>query len=360
LNPTNDSERLLFGQLLETLVRIDCRGVVRPAIAESWRADAEANVWTLTLQEGARFPGGTPIKARHVARLLAGPGGRAAGIDSAVDLDDRRVRIRLHGARDTVPEILAQPGLALLDSLGSVGPPTQFDIPARDGRPAIEFQVARNGDPRDAIDRGVDLVVTRDPDVAEYVANRPEFVTVSLPWSRTYALLQLAGAEPINGIRGDSLRRSLASDVVQAEARPAEPPFWWSGPRSCRLDPLLGVARPTSPRIVYPRTDKVAQALAERIVALSGDTRLRASGLDEVGFATTLREGTERGYIVYLPRNVAAPCHESATLPAGGWLEPLIDTRARAIVHRGSPPLTVDWDGTIKVIDRRESSRGSP
>src|SRR5439155_19885395 len=36
-HPTNDSERLLFRQLYETLVRVDCEGRVRPGLAASWR-----------------------------------------------------------------------------------------------------------------------------------------------------------------------------------------------------------------------------------------------------------------------------------------------------------------------------------
>src|SRR5262245_51880483 len=36
--PSNDSERLLFRQLYESLVRVDCEGRVMPALAASWRA----------------------------------------------------------------------------------------------------------------------------------------------------------------------------------------------------------------------------------------------------------------------------------------------------------------------------------
>jgi hypothetical protein len=30
---------------------------------------------------------------------------------------------------------------------------------------------------------------------------------------------------------------------------------------------------------------------------------------------------------------------------------PLIDTRASVILRRGSPDLTVDWDGTIRLVN---------
>jgi hypothetical protein len=358
--PANDSERLLFRQLFETLVRIDCRGEIRPGIAVGWRSDSTGRIWTFTFPEPGQFTDHPPITARAVASSWKArePGVQALGIDSAVALDDRTLRVALRASRDSAPRLFADPLLSVDQRIAAVHERSSRVVVPNE--PSIDFQLSPAGDPRDALDRGVDLVVTRDPSVAEYVASRPEFVTFPLPWSRTYALLQLAGTQPISGIRGaDSVRRSLASDVVQAEARPAQPPFWWSGPQSCRPDLLVEVTLPTSPRLVYSRADEIARALAERIVALSGDTQLRAVGLGEIDFATALRDGGERGYIVYLPRNVAAPCHESAALPGGGWLEPLIDTRARAIVRRGAPPLSVDWDGSIRVVGKGESSRGS-
>jgi hypothetical protein len=358
--PTNDSERLLFRQLFETLVRVDCRGEIRQGIADGWNSDSTGRIWTFTLPEPGQFTDHPPITAGTVASSwkARGPGVQALGIDSAVALDDRTLRVTLRASRDSAPRLFADPLLSVDHRVAAVHDPSgRVVVP---NNPPVDFELSSAGDPRDALDRGVDLVVTRDPAVTEYVASRPEFVTFPLPWSRTYALLQFAGTQPISGIPGaDSLRRSLASDVVQAEARPAQPPFWWSGPQSCRRDVLMGVTLPTSPRLVYSRTDETARALAERIVALSGNTQLRAAGLGEIDFAAALRDRRERGYIVFLPRNVAAPCHASAALPTGGWLEPLIDTRARAIVRRGAPPLSIDWDGSIKMVGKGERSRSS-
>ena len=358
--PTNDSERLLFRQLFATLVRVDCRGEIRPGIADSWRSDSTGRIWTFTFPEPGQLADHPAITAGAVASSWKAreSGVQALGIDSAVALKDRTLRVTLRASRDSAPRLFADPLLSVDHRVVAVHDPTGRVVVPND--PPVDFELSPAGDPRDALDRGVDLVVTRDPAVAEYVASRPEFLTSPLPWSRTYALLQFAGTQPISGIPGaDSLRRSLASDVVQAEARPAQPPFWWSGPQSCRQDVTMGVTLPTSPRLVYSRTDEIARALAERIVALSGNTQLRAVGLGEIDFAAALRDRRERGYIVFLPRNVAAPCHASADLPTGGWLEPLIDTRARAIVRRGAPPLSIDWDGSIKVIGKEERSRGS-
>src|SRR5262245_23722594 len=44
-HPSNPSERLLFRQLYEALVRVDCDGVVRPGLAASWQTDASGRTW---------------------------------------------------------------------------------------------------------------------------------------------------------------------------------------------------------------------------------------------------------------------------------------------------------------------------
>jgi hypothetical protein len=357
--PTTDSERLLFRQLYETLVRLDCQGETHPALAASWHGDSGGRIWTFTLGNSARLPDGSPMTAPDVASswLARRDVVKQLGIDSVEALDDRRLRVSL-GAEESGPSLFAEPGLAVLSGLASdPGRARGIVIPPRGGLPLLDFEYAPNGDPRDAIDRGVDLVITRDPALADYVAGRPEFSTFPLPWSRTYALLQPAAAGPIAILGVDSVRRSLAGDVAQAEARAAEPPFWWDG--QCHQVELSSVVPPAiSPRIVYRRDDKVARGLAERIVALtSGTIQLRTVGLDPAEFAAALRNQHDRGYILDLPRQAPAPCHELAALPEGASIEALIDTRARAIVRRGSPPLSVDWDGTVRPVATEDSSR---
>src|SRR5687768_2231798 len=51
--PSNESERLLFRQLYETLVRADCDGHLRPGLAASWRLDGNGRTWIVTLRENA-------------------------------------------------------------------------------------------------------------------------------------------------------------------------------------------------------------------------------------------------------------------------------------------------------------------
>ena len=67
--PSNDSERLVFRQLYETLVRVDCKGRVVPGLAASWRLSIDGQTWIVTLRaECALF------------RWHTGDGRRGAGV----------------------------------------------------------------------------------------------------------------------------------------------------------------------------------------------------------------------------------------------------------------------------------------
>jgi hypothetical protein len=215
----------------------------------------------------------------------------------------------------------------------------------------IQLRLPPLGDPRDALDRGADLIVTRDPALLEYAVGRPEFTVHPLPWSRTYVLVQPTPAAALTAVTTGPELQSLARDAVHADARAAEPPFWWIE-RSCPgIQTSATTATTTTNRIVYLRGDEVARGLADRLVALAEPgAGLRAAGLDQAQLSAALREGSERAYVVSLPKHPLQPCRELAELPAGARVRPLIDSRATAVVRKGAPPLSVDWDGTIRVV----------
>jgi hypothetical protein len=287
---------------------------------------------------------------------------QALGIDSAVALDPRRLAVTVRDQSHSAPALFAEPVLAATPPLDATAPATGWIAgPRRPRQPQLEFEVSPD-DARDALDRGADLVVTRDPALVQYAASRPEFKTIPLPWTRTYVLLQPVGNEPIEGIAlSDSARRSLARDAVKGEARPAEPPFWWDTLDLCGTAGKSEISPQPSARVAYPRADPVARGLAERIVALGrSGSPLRAAGLADSEFAAAVRQGDERAYVVPLPRQSRAPCRDPASFPVRASALPLIDTRARAIVRRGSPELTVDWDGTVRVLGEDPSGEDSP
>jgi hypothetical protein len=102
--------------------------------------------------------------------------------------------------------------------------------------------------------------------------------------------------------------------------------------------------------VVYPRSDPVARALAERIVAIGGPSMVaRAVAADEL--ADAIASGSGMAYVVPLPRLPLLPCREIAAWPVDARGLPLIDTRPTAIVRQGTPPIIVDHDGALHVED---------
>jgi hypothetical protein len=333
LSPANDTELLLYRMTLDTPLRLDCQGQALPGLASSWERDSTGRVWTLTLN--SPMTAHDVVAAWNERKAVEG----SLALQSAVALDDRRIAVTLSRPQDSVPKILADPAFAMAID------------PAQRPR-GVKFEIQTGSDPRDALERGGDLVVTRDPALVEYVAARPEFAAFALPWSRTYVLLQPASAEPLKMESGDADRRSLARDAVSADARAAEPPFWGNEVAACPTGMASG-STSTASRVVYIRGDEVARGLAERIVALAGSgDGVRAAALEPADFARALRTGSDRAYIVALPRHTLAPCRDASMWPPGARLLPLIDTRAYAIVRKGAPPLTVDWDGTVRLVER--------
>jgi hypothetical protein len=331
-------------------------------LAESWHSDSTSRTWTFVLRDGAHFPDGSRLTARSVEsdwhRRDAAL--RAAGLESVFAPDDRSLRLTMKDRGDSLPQLFADPLWSVLpESMPKAAPGTRMTIPLGQDQPILQILAAPQGDLRDALDAGADLVVSGDPQVIDYAARHGDFETFPLPWDRTYALLQHPGTLPLNvGIGDSTVLQSLARDAVQTDARPAQTRAWWGyGP--CAIETLMEVTIPTATRILYPTPDPVARQLAERIVALAGDhPPLNAVGVNSVQFAEALKRGNDRGYIVALPFRSASPCRESAEWTGIGRLQPLIDTRQRAIVRRGSPPLSVDWDGTVRVQSQDDDSDG--
>jgi hypothetical protein len=193
-------------------------------------------------------------------------------------------------------------------------------------------------------------MVIRERSVLEYAAGRPEFQSFPLPWTRTYVLIQAPGSPALQIAGTDLERTSLARDAVPVDARPAEPPEWGSR-EACSSGAPAGPTPPlVAPRVAYPREDEVARSLAERVVAVAGpEARLRTVALDSDALRAALRTGSEQAYVLALPRQTLFRCAED--LPAGWPVQPLVDTRAHAVVRNGSPPLTVDWDGTVRLAE---------
>lgn len=398
--PTNDSERLVFAQLYETLVRVDCTGRVVSGLAAAWRLEVDQRTWIVTLRADARFSDGARVTSADVRTSWTRPGENALRpevarlVESIAETDDRTLAIRLPRAGGDMPFPLAHPDLAIAKPVsGSPWPlGTRAGLAAGGRAPAItvtrdaverlRFLVAP-GDPRDLLDRGVDLLLTRNRAALDYAGALPSLQSTPLAWERTHVLLspgRVRGGPALS----DDQREALARDAVRGEARGARGPFWWQGLAGCGVTP---VAAPTgrsvfTPRILYDADDPVARDLAERFVGLvrAGTpgaapvldvllpdrprrTYQRATGLTGAALAEARRLTTDAGQVLAIDSHPIDPCAELQRLAdAVPWFDPetivpLVETRRYAVVRRGRIRITTESNGGL-LIDTTEPARG--
>jgi hypothetical protein len=226
------------------------------------------------------------------------------------------------------------------------------------------------------LDKGLDLLLTRDPATLEYAATLPHVQSVPLEWQRIHVLLT-PGRTHGSPSLPDEARQVLAGDAVRGEARGAVGPFWWQMLQDCQVAP----AEPRepgafTPRIVYDVRDGASRDLAERLVGLSrgsgavGNSILevllpdrerrtyqQATGLTGGPLAAARRRGRDAGYIISVDRRPLDPCRDIQVLMDDvRWLDPetivpLIEARLRAIVRRGRSGVIADWDGGLLIAE---------
>src|SRR6185437_9666260 len=259
--PTNDGERFAFAQVYETLIDVDCEGRPVAALAQSWTRDATGTRATLVLRAGARFSSGEPVTSRDVVdawrATAALPDAESTEsrqlarqlADGATLIDDRTLTVSLP---DTSWRALAKPALAVfrprMDGSVPIGSgPYRIESAASGGvvlvptgagsGSRVVVTSTHDADVRDAIDGGAALVLDAAASTATYARSRPGFAVATLPWSRTYVLIAPNGAVGVlPGAAPEStafLRASLARDAVRADARAAEPPYWWTDRSEC-------------------------------------------------------------------------------------------------------------------------------
>lgn len=378
--PSNDSERLVFRQIYETLVRVDCKGRVVPGLASSWRLSVDGRNWIVTLRPEAQFSDGSPVTAPAVVALWSrdGVGGDLLPhvnrlVQSIISVDNQTLAILLRSPRVDVPFALAHTDLAIAKPVaGETWPMGTRSVRITSDRtsttvatPAgtsIRFLAARS-DPRDLLDESVDLLITRNRAALDYAATLPQFQSIGLEWQRTEVLLS-PGRAQATPLLSNEARRALAADAVRGEARGAVGPFWWRDLPDCE------VASPrerepgwrSSGRVVYDATDSAARDLAERLVGMPGRQRTyqRSNGLTGEAFALALRGGGDAGYVMPFDIRPIDPCRElQIVMERAPWLDPativpLVDTRRRAIVRRGRSGIVSEWDGGLLIAGAGE------
>ncbi|MCL7926382.1 MAG: ABC transporter substrate-binding protein [marine benthic group bacterium] len=416
--PVTPAERIAFRHLYETLLVVDCTGARHPGLAGTWEPEDGGRAWRFTLREGASFWDGTPVRAEDVlaswrAAVSVQGGDPVQGLPSAADhrlraataastevVDARTLRVVLDRPASEPPAWLADPALAVHSSRPGNAWPSgtgawrihpEASLPGGDptdgtggrwvawpagwtpgdARPVLRFYAGRSADPRGLLDAGEDLLVTEDPAVLAYAATLPAVEALPLPWDRRYALLVEGWpAEPNADSAERALREALARDAVRAEARASEMPAPAGAASACEsvaAPAALGVQDgiPVPPRsgataqIIYPREDRTARELAERLVALAAVrpgltvpawvTGLPevAGGLSDEAFAAALGRRSEAAFVLAVPRESSLPCALQLEPGPGRVLRPLVDARRRVIVVDDVAGLAVDGDGTL-------------
>jgi hypothetical protein len=365
--PKNDTERLVFRQLYETLIRVDCTGHVLAGLARSAERSAR-DTWTFALRDEARFWDGAPVTTRDV--VAAWRARDSALAQSVTIIDEHTLTVR---QADTPFQPFADPALAVSKPapgggwpIGTggywvTGAPTggpdllvASPIPPAT-RPVLKLATVVTTRLRDALDEGADLLLTGDPAVLEYAGSRPGHRDVPLEWHRTYVLL--APGRPNAGF--GAIRRESLREAVHLDARPAEPPgdgrFWFTDLKACGLPQVRDAAEPGTrrQRVVYDQTDRSAADLAARLVGLGAvGPHAVATGLSPGAFAAALESARDAAYVLALRRRVFDVCRAARELPpwiSSATIEPLVDVRWHAVARRGVARLSVDWDGTLRL-----------
>jgi hypothetical protein len=379
-----------------------------PGLAASWQRGADGRTWLVTLRQDAHFSDGTPVAASDVRASWTREGTDSSLrpevtrlVESVTEAGERTLAIRLRGPGVDLPLPLAHPDLAVAKSVGGAAWPlgTRSGLVA-EGRASViaitranletlRFIVAP-GDPRDLLDRGVDLLLTRDPATLDYARTLPSFQSLPLLWQRTHVLLT-PGRTRESPVLTHDQRETLARDAVRGDARGARDPFWWQMLPDCEVpapSPAVDATAlpgqripPPAPRVVYDARDGVARDLAERFVGLnraasSGTaawldvllpdrprrTFQRATGLTGNALAAARRSGRDAGYVVALDSHPIDPCRDLQLLADEvGWLDPgtivpLVDTRLHAIIRRGRTGVATEWDGELRIAPGEAAS----
>jgi len=402
----NESERLLFRQIYETLVRVDCRGRLRPGLARSWEGHDGGRVWEFRLRKNARFSDGSHLTAADVRAAWAGVLAVKSGPrrppwswvrpDSVRTAGDDRLWVALSLPLGEEPLLFAHPELAVTRP-GSEGEPPLGSgsyawapehapgrlcaVPNRfHPEPGLSVLcvLGRPGtDPRDLLSGGVDLVVVDDRDVLEYAENLPGVTVAPLPWSRLYLLLSSrfrCPADPPPDMERmlSLLRDELAGKVVGIDSRPVRS-FAFDPDREAPCFPSdhkLGSGKGGSagdPRILYWEGDEDAGRIASRLVALEAGEQdgrdvtvpcLGAGGMPVAvpetwsGLLTSIAPAADWAYVISVRRAYPDPCLDLAGLRS--WVPwagdpanvlPLLVSRSHLVANSGVRGVALDWDG---------------
>jgi hypothetical protein len=387
----NPGEAMVYRQLYETLVTVDCTGRAVPGLADSWSMQEDGRVWRFRLRNDATFWDGERVTAQHVVeswQRAASLGAKAPTAFALVNVvNTRELQVELHVPTARV-QLFAQPHLAVTRGNGAspvgsglfrVGEGSNAQVirlVRRDAEQTIEIRDNERSDPRALLDVGVDGLVSSDPAVLQYAAALRNYTITPLPWSRTYTLLVPHAGDTTAA----AAAAELAARSTPVPTRPAAHPWWWAEDE-CTRRRQRGPAPiwMPSPAIVFPEGDPIARAVAERLVAIAWPAQrapawlrsllpenyTRGSApivqpLDARRFPEAFRGRPRLAAVLPVPRNTQTGCagahadeYAELLITQGLNVVPLFDARDY-LIHRGNlGHVLVDGDGVLRLMGNR-------
>lgn len=352
--PRNISERVVFAQLYETLVQVDCAGNTLPGLAASWTHTENHTEWTFTLREGSRFWDGSSITPADVQKTLADN----LAVTVTV-LDDLRLTVRLTSPDPHLPAMLAHPSAAVaVQRPGWRWPVGSGPCRLRASDPAplpdltclpnqnhpdwpawksLTFRVLPGTDPRDLVATDMDLALVRDMDAAGFFDGAPGFHAVPLPWDRLYLLVCPPEMNPHGADRWikAAARFDAGRDVTAVSARAWSEIFFPAGGidlcpgldgpvtdvGSAKLEWNLAQKNLDQNVLVYPEDDPGSREMAHRLGALTGSP-VRTASLPSEGADFALQWQMAGAFVLPLDQQYAFGCQQMATLLSkAAWLQ---------------------------------------
>jgi hypothetical protein len=388
--PRNREERFVFSHLYETLVKVDCRGMVQPGLAKSWKKASDG--WYVELQEDAHFWDDTMVTTDDVKSSFEPliHDGLAIG---PVDIVDETHAI-IHGDFDV--GLLAFPMLAIRKGSSPSGLPMGTGAwmvdsatgadgtilrPVNGRAPIVRVTQEDEANAMDILSGSADAMITDDSAVIDYAHTKAHADLIPLAWDKAYILM----APPPHFLTPipRSLCDELAKNVAPVDARggsgllAASPPCGGSGWETTRQGGDFKLAA----RVFYLSTDMTSRALAERLVALasmdtvsSAEARAlsrsvpemksgtRAVGLNQLEFEQALRDGNDVAYVVALSWCIQFPMTGCWLRDHAPWSLPydrdrlahsalsLVETRPHFIVMSDRISYIDEHNGTVRIM----------
>jgi peptide/nickel transport system substrate-binding protein len=306
---TRSSEMLVWPSLsrlmFDTLVTLDARGRVQPALATAWRSDPGNQRWQFSVRPGVTFQDGTVVNSDAVAAAL-----RSASPNWKVFAAGEMVVVECDTPTPNLPALLALPryGIAKrsggkLTGSGPFGinrwdPAKKLTLTARDdywgGRAfvdSIEIEMGKSfREQMIALDLGKAEIIEVAPDQARHAALESRRIASSDPaeWMALVFTRDRQSTEDgkLREAFGLSIDRASMNNVLlQGGGEPAATflPNWLSGyaflfPTTVDLQRARQLASEAHAapvwKISYDAADPLARVIAERIALNARDAGL--------------------------------------------------------------------------------------